>query len=122
MDHAQAGIVAFHDHVEENHRNFFRHPQQGHGLGSRTGMKQGEWAIEDDDVGESEARRFMHARIVVHHQDSPRTCCPLAITPRPIFLDEDQLVIQIVHCSLLSVAKGMVTDGQVRSTGPRNAA
>nr|WP_054774148.1 hypothetical protein [Methylogaea oryzae] len=67
----EAGVVGFHHHVDQRHRDVAVPCQQRLGRLGRGGLQDFQFAVGEAEVLQVEPRQAAHVRLVVHHQHFP---------------------------------------------------
>ena len=102
----EAGIVAFHDHIEQDHGDVVLAFEHGDGLAPRVGMDQLQATAKDLDAGQRELGGFVDIAVVIDDQDAPAVIRSRFIVGAVIFFDKEEIVVSVLRHGILKLGLG----------------
>ena len=102
----EAGIVAFHDHIEQDHGDVVLAFEHGDGLAPRVGMDQLQATAKNLDAGQRELGGFVDIAVVIDDQDAPAVIRSRFIVGAAIFFDKEEIVVSVLRHGILKLGLG----------------
>ena len=122
IDEAQAGVLALHHHIQQDHRDVALGAERLQRLTPGHCMQQRKRAAENPDTGKGEAAGLVDIAIVIDDEDSPRRRKIGRRLGRVIlFVQKDERIIRHTHWLILihSVSPGLADFLPTRTPGCR---